>query len=499
VQQFTDQFRAARAASVPLIAVRTTDPASAMRAVHSSLNGDAATSPVMSWDALRGVVGFNQAGKDECARLGLKSGPMPPAQAMATAEKFSEDAVLFVLNAHKFWSDPMPLQGIWNLRDVFKANGSMLVMIAPLGVSVPAELSNDVLVIDEPLPNMEQLVEGIIRPCYEAKALPMPEGDDLKAITDALIGLSAFPAEQSLWMNFDANKRLYVSGLWARKRQAINQTHGLTVYLGGRKFDSIRAMDQLAQHLRRELRAKRKPRIVLFMDEIEKHFAGTGSETGQVITQMTGQFLTWSQSIRARGILIVGHNGTGKTAIAQAMAAEGDILCIVLDFSGMQGSLVGQSGERLSAALAVIDAVSQGEVFMIATCNKLNALPPELRRRFKRGTYFVDLPNEEGNAALWDLFRAKYSIPYDQEQPDSTDWTGAEIEACCEAADDLGISLEEASQSIVPTAKSAPEAIQALREFANNRFLSAAYPGTYRMQPEAPKPARKQRAGGMNI
>ncbi|MGB7590439.1 MAG: hypothetical protein WBO19_04275, partial [Terriglobia bacterium] len=39
-----------------------------------------------------------------------------------------------------------------------------------------------------------------------------------------------------------------------------------------------------------------------------------------------------------------------------------------------------------------IDAVSQGRMLFIATCNSIASLPPELRRRFTLGTFFFDLP-----------------------------------------------------------------------------------------------------------
>jgi hypothetical protein len=42
----------------------------------------------------------------------------------------------------------------------------------------------------------------------------------------------------------------------------------------------------------------------------------------------------------------------------------------------MQNLLIGASGERLRAALAVIDAVSQGRSLWIATCNAITTLPP---------------------------------------------------------------------------------------------------------------------------
>ena len=53
---------------------------------------------------------------------------------------------------------------------------------------------------------------------------------------------------------------------------------------------------------------------------------------------------------------------------------------------------MGASTERLRTALQIIDAVSQGRMLFIATCNSIASLPPELRRRFTLGTFFFDLP-----------------------------------------------------------------------------------------------------------
>lgn len=52
---------------------------------------------------------------------------------------------------------PDVVRGIWNLRDVFKAGGQMLVLVTLPGATLPIELQNDVMVIEEPLPSTEDL------------------------------------------------------------------------------------------------------------------------------------------------------------------------------------------------------------------------------------------------------------------------------------------------------------------------------------------------------
>jgi SpoVK/Ycf46/Vps4 family AAA+-type ATPase len=162
----------------------------------------------------------------------------------------------------------------------------------------------------------------------------------------------------------------------------------------------------------------------------------------------------------------------------------------------MQNSLIGSSGERLRAALAVIDAVSQGQSLWIATCNAITTLPPELRRRFTLGTYFFDLPAAEEREQIWNIYRAKYGVS--GELPNDDGWTGAEIKECCRKAYRLRLSLVDAAQYTVPVSRSAAEQIKTLRQSASGKFLSASAPGIYYWAKNAltPVAGRRVRAAG---
>ncbi len=149
----------------------------------------------------------------------------------------------------------------------------------------------------------------------------------------------------------------------------------------------------------------------------------------------------------------------------------------------MQNSLIGASGERLRAALSVIDAISQGRSLWIATCNAITTLPPELRRRFTLGTYFFDLPTAEERSQIWSIYQSKFGVSGDVPVDDG--WTGAEIKECCRKAYRLHMSLIEAAQYTVPVARSAAEQIKALRQSASGKFLSASTPGIYTWEENA--------------
>ena len=160
-EDFAKAFKAARRVSVPLIAVGTSDPASAIHAVRSVLDANTTTAPLLRWDIVHGLVGLNKPGREEVTRvLGDSASPLAsagPSEALELAEKLDDDAALFFANAHRFFSDPIVVQAIWNLRDAFKANGRTLIMLTTPGTALPPELTQDVLVLDEPLPSGEDL------------------------------------------------------------------------------------------------------------------------------------------------------------------------------------------------------------------------------------------------------------------------------------------------------------------------------------------------------
>jgi len=157
-EEFRAVVKAARRVGTPLLAVRTADPASAITQVCESINGKQSPPPLLVWDFIGGLQGQNDAGKSAVAKvLGENSSVIGPGDVLAVAQRIAADAILFLLNPQRVWEQPDVVQGIWNLRDVFKAGGQMLVLVTPPGATLPIELQNDVMVIEEPLPSTEDL------------------------------------------------------------------------------------------------------------------------------------------------------------------------------------------------------------------------------------------------------------------------------------------------------------------------------------------------------
>jgi hypothetical protein len=159
----------------------------------------------------------------------------------------------------------------------------------------------------------------------------------------------------------------------------------------------------------------------------------------------------------------------------------------------MTGSLVGESQAKIRAAMEIFKAVSQGKGLFIATCNKIASLPPELKRRFTLGTFYVDLPSAEERAMIWPIWMKKYALAK-QTLPPCNGWTGAEIRACCDVAYRADLPLVDAAAFIVPVCISAADQIKTLREMASGRFISANKPGIYEHEADTEttsKPGRK--------
>jgi len=473
-----DTFNQAKRAGVPLLMVETPDPAAAQMVIVEAMNGKAKEVAILRWDLIQGLLPVNEAGVDVANELngGAEAAAVTanPVECLRMLEKIPDRSTILMYGAEKIVDDKQIRQAIWNLRDPFKATGKTLVLLAPLGTKLTNDIKDDVVVIEHALPDEAKLATVAKSIVADAKLPAMTEEIKSKII-DATIGLSEFSAEQVIAMSITKNG-IDTSALWERKRKAIEQTAGLSVYKGEDSFKDIGGCDNAKKFYSALIKGKRAPRCVVFVDEIEKAM-GSQQDTSGTSQEMLGIMLRWMQDKAVSGCILVGVAGSGKSAISKAIGNEANIPTIEFDLTAMKGSLVGESGARLRSAIATVDAIGQGRTMVIATCNSIGNLPPELRRRFTLGTFFFDLPSVEERESIWKIYLKKYSLT--GKRPDDNGWTGAEIKQCCDVADRLGISLIEASKFVVPVSRSAAEVIENLRRSAAGRFVSASYAGEY--------------------
>ncbi len=227
-----------------------------------------------------------------------------------------------------------------------------------------------------------------------------------------------------------------------------------------------------------------------------------------------------------RGILLTGVPGCGKSLCSKATANIFNIPLYRLDLATVQGEYVGQSERQLKEALETaeyvspcvlwIDEIEKGlkesassnttskmigqflfwlqecdkPVFVIASANNIDNLPPELIRKGRFDEiFFVDLPNDNERRQLIKLYANKYLKVDIGEQlitqliTITNGFASADIEATMRSIAykliaDKNIQLTETLmidelKKVVSLSKTNPEKIEAIRKWGQERATKA--------------------------
>jgi SpoVK/Ycf46/Vps4 family AAA+-type ATPase len=202
------------------------------------------------------------------------------------------------------------------------------------------------------------------------------------------------------------------------------------------KFDTAAVFDKYIGETEKRIQkvfqvAEGLAPCVLWIDELEKVFAGSGPDSASsdagTASRLLGAFLSWMQDRKA-------------------------------------------------------------PVFVAATCNNVSALPPELIRKGRFDElFFVDLPNQAERKQIFgiQLSRRKRNpaeFNLDQVAAAAQGYSGAEIDAAVQTAMYASYSskqplatqtLLDALKATVPLSTTRAEEIQALREWAQQRAVPA--------------------------
>ena len=229
-----------------------------------------------------------------------------------------------------------------------------------------------------------------------------------------------------------------------------------------------------------------------------------------------------------RGVLILGVQGAGKSLCAKAIATAWQQPLYRLDCGTLYNSFVGESERNLRKALRQIEAMSpailwideiekafasaasqstdgglskrmfatlltwmqehQEAVFLVATANDIQALPPELLRKGRFDEiFFVKLPGKEARKAIFNIHLSKRKRDSGQFDLDklakiSDGYSGAEIEQAIlsalheafENSTDLDTALlTKCTQASPPISVTMAEHVQELYEWAQGRCVPA--------------------------
>lgn len=230
-----------------------------------------------------------------------------------------------------------------------------------------------------------------------------------------------------------------------------------------------------------------------------------------------------------RGVLLLGVQGAGKSLCAKAVATAWTRPLLRLDPGVLYDRYVGESERRLREALRQVEAMApavlwideiekalgsasgstasdgglsrrmfatmltwmqehRAPVFLVATANAIDELPPELMRKGRFDEiFFVDLPSEEARRAIINVHLnkrgrnvAKYDVPRLVKASDG--FSGAEIEQAIVAClhESFASRKEPSTEAIEAIMRTSPplsvtmrERIDSLRAWASGRCVPA--------------------------
>jgi hypothetical protein len=495
MRTFAEQLIEARKVSTPFVVFRTFDPFATVKAVAEAFGNEKDAIPFLSWDAIHGLRGLNdEAGTPALAEMAQQascelSATVDLPIALGLLEFAEKDVICFLHNPHMFWEqDKKIVQGVMNLRSKYTARGNMLVLVLGAGDELPIELQQDCLVIEVPLPTREELgkaVESVFKYAAQEKAFAACKDaatpDVVKKATDALIGLPLFPAAQATSIHLNKlTGVLDVDSLWTRKKEIVSQQQGLSYHQGSETLADMHGCEAWVRDGIRTMEGKYQPTIIVRMDEIQRQLAGSESDSSGTKGNLMGEFLTWVNDRKVICTLNVGVSGTSKSWGPYCLGGQYGKPVINYSISAMEHKHVGESSRHMRNCHRTLDAIGDGRIWLIASANSLEGLPPELISRFQKGgIYFFDVPDATEREGIMKLKVAAYGLTADQPYPDMMGWTGRDIDNCAAKADLWNCDLVTASKSIVPLLESHRDTIEGIRSSAHNRFLSASHEGLY--------------------
>jgi ATPase family associated with various cellular activities (AAA) len=407
-----------------------------------------------------------------------------------------EPALFAMLDAHRWLDDAIALRRLRDLLPSIGARKQCIVLVGPV-FHLPVEIERDAGRVTLALPNAAELAHLFARVLEQGEtkadsevlgqairgALGLSSGEAVRVLRKALRTAGAFDARA-------------VGEIVREKRRALHRTPALTFLDDETGLGDVGGLGELKSWLAERRRA--------FTDEAVKFGLPT-----------------------PRGILLLGVQGCGKSLSARAVAREWQFPLLRLDLAAAFGGerspeLALREAVEVAASLAPavlwIDEIEKGfaaalsdpvasrvfgwfltwlsekrePVFVVATANDVQGLPPELLRRGRFDElFFVDLPTAAERAEILRIHLAKRGrdpLHYDVDELAlaAERLTGAELEQVVAAAlytafaesRDLGENdLANAIEQTVPLYDTFEERIKELRDWARYRARMASVDG----------------------
>jgi len=410
---FASEITTALRALVPLIVVRTLEE---QRAERTILEGaTAADWDCVFWDLAEGTDvshAMNQRTRFEQVT--------DERQLLTSIGRLAEEApnekLLFVLkdfHPHMLGSSPFNRRKIRNLAQSLSETNQSLLLLVPPEAELPEELADETMSIDLPLPDrddMKRLISDMLSGNSDWFKVDL---NDIKvdldersqqSLAEAAIGLSEAQARRAL--------------IHAIRTQGARIDASCIEVVRNEKKSVVKESEAL-EFLEPTVEAQRS---VGGLEQLKSWLA----ERENALTQKARDYGLPAP----KGIALVGIPGTGKSLSASMVAAAWGYPLLRLDVGALFGTYVGQSEARARRALDLAESIApcvlwideiekslgQGDsdggtsqrvfatiltwmqektapVFVVATANNVERLPPELLRRGRFDEiFFLDLP-----------------------------------------------------------------------------------------------------------
>src|SRR5512138_2363748 len=454
---------------------------------------------LLGWSVAKG---FRREGGSRTASA--PDGAREPLAALAAIEKLSEPSLVVLKDFHPYLQDPAVVRALRELAHALKSTFTTVVLLSPTLV-IPPEIEKEVSVLDVPLPSYRDLLQllkeivGVVRQGNRARVELTK--DDADQLIKAALGLTLAEAENAFAKAIASDGRLSkddVPRVLDEKRQVIRKSGLLEYYPTEERLANVGGLDLLKTWLVRR---------------------------GAAFTEAARRF----GLPEPKGLLLLGVQGCGKSLTAKAIAAQWALPLLRLDMGRIFSGLVGSSEENLRRAIQVaesvapvvlwIDEIEKGvaglqssgvsdggvtarvmgtlltwlqektaPVFVVATANKIELLPPELLRKGRFDEiFFIDLPALPERREILDIHvrrRGRDPARYDLDllARRTEGFSGSELEqavisglyeAFAEAKELEQPHLERAVSESLPLSTTMREEIERLRDWARTRTRAA--------------------------
>lgn len=413
-----------------------------------------------------------------------------PLMALQELDKAPKNTVLILKNLH------------WFIIQQGQTNAELTQFIQDRLATYRSKDKRKVIVIVSSASQAKSLPPELYREFVPLK-LELPGEAELKEVLDATIRVASnnpkfkAPTEEEQTELVDSMRAL-------TKQEAENGLFYGLVKTGGR-LDPVIIRKQKAAYLEGVAGVK-------YIEYTETFDSLRGYDVVKSFTKATASHPD------AKGILLLGPPGTGKTHFGKALAGEIKRIMLTFEMAEMSGSLVGENEEKVRKAIesakamapciVFVDEIEKGlagikggpggytsdsinkkamaqflkflqdrpkGIYVIATCNDVSSLPPEYVRaeRWDTAPFFIDLPNEGEREDILEFYRKLYNVKGKLGAKETEGWSGAEIRACCRLANIMGTTIDKTTKFIVPVSKTMEVEIDALRKWKEGRTIDA--------------------------